>query len=338
LAIKVRAFGGKIPMTSIVTVFGGSGFVGRHTVQALARAGHRIRVAVRRPNVAQYLPPMGTVGQIQVVKCNVLDETSVARAVQGTDAIVNLVGVLNPFGSQRFESIHAEAAETVAKAAMTGGAGVMVHMSALGAEIESPSSYAKSKAEGELNVRKAFPAATILRPSIVFGPEDHFFNRFASMARFSPFLPLIGGGHTKFQPVFVCDVADAIVHAVSNSKHARARTFELGGPTVYSFRELMELLLRTIARKRVLFPIPFPVASLLGAIGGLSPWAPLTMDQVRLLKSDNVVSKGALTLEDMDIYPDSVEAVIPSYLWRFRARGQFENSSSERAIGAPATR
>jgi NADH dehydrogenase len=325
-------------MASIVTVFGGSGFVGRNAVQALARAGYRIRVAVRYPNRAPYLPPMGTVGQIQLVKCNVLDEDAVARAVQGADAVVNLVGIASPFGRQTFENIHVGAAETIAKAAMDAGAKILVQMSALGADIDSPSKYASSRARGELAVRHAFPAATILRPSIVFGPEDDFFNRFASMARFSPVLPLIGGGHTKFQPVFVGDVADAITDAITNAKQARARTFELGGPTVYSFRELMELLLHVINRRRGLVPIPFPVASMLGAVGGLSPWPPLTMDQVRLLKADNIISKGALTLDDMDILPDSVEAVLPGYLWRFRAKGQFENSASERAIGAPAIR
>lgn len=321
-------------MAAMVTIFGGSGFVGRHTVQALARAGYRIRVATRHPNRAPYLPPMGTVGQIQLFKCNVQDADAVARAVQGAEAVINLVGV----ATGNFEAIHAGAAETIAKAAQDAGAKVLVHMSALGADVESPSNYASSKARGELAVRHAFPAATILRPSIVFGPEDDFFNRFASMARFSPVLPLIGGGHTKFQPVFVGDVAGAITEAVRNAKDARARSFELGGPAVYSFRELMELMLRVINRSRVLLPIPFPVASLLGAAGGLSPWPPLTMDQVRLLKADNVIGKGALTLDDLDITPDSVEAVIPGYLWRFRSKGQFENAASQRAIGAPATR
>jgi NADH dehydrogenase len=324
-------------MASIVTIFGGSGFVGRHAVQALASAGYRIRVAIRHPNRAHYLPPLGTVGQVQLMKCNVLDAGAIARAVHGADAVVNLVGVLYSRGRQSFDALQRGAAETIAKAAAAQDVKNFVQVSATGADVHSASVYARTKAEGENAVRAAFPAATILRPSLVFGPEDEFFNKFAAMARLSPFLPLVGGGLTKFQPVFVGDVAQAIVKCIGDAA-TQGKTYELGGPTIYTFKELMQIVLHETGRKRLLLPIPLWAATLQSYFLQFLPTPVLTPDQVRLLKTDAVVSPGALTLADLGIVPDSVEAIVPSYLWRFRAKGQFENSASERAIGSPAIR
>ena len=310
-------------MTNLVTVFGGSGFLGRHVVRALAEAGYRVRVAVRHPNLANYLLPMGQVGQIQIVKTNVLKPKEVAAAVHGAEAVVNLVGVLYSRGRQSFENLHIRAAETIASAAKTADARVLVHISSLGVSPESPAAYARTKATGEWRVREAFPAATILRPSIVFGPEDGFFNRFATMARYLPFLPLVGGGRTRFQPVFAGDVAAAVLKAVADPTLTRGRTYELGGPSVYTFRELMEFILKQTARQRRLIGVPFWLASLEASWLQFLPNPPLTPDQVRLLKQDNVMSPGALTLSDLGIQPDSVEAIVPDYLWRFRPKGQY---------------
>ncbi len=311
-------------MTNLVTVFGGSGFLGRHVVRALAEAGYRVRVAVRHPNLANYLLPMGQVGQIQIVKTNALKPKEVAAAIHGAEAVVNLVGVLYSRGRQSFENLHIKAAETIASTAKTSDARVLVHMSSLGVSPESPSAYARTKATGEWRVREAFPAATILRPSIVFGPEDGFFNRFATMARYLPFLPLVGGGRTKFQPVFAGDVAAAVLKAVADPTLTRGRTYELGGPSVYTFKELMEFILKQTARKRRLIGVPFWLASLEASWLQFLPNPPLTPDQVRLLKQDNVMSQGALTLSDLGIQPDSVEAIVPDYLWRFRPKGQYQ--------------
>jgi len=307
----------------LAVVFGGSGFLGRHTVRALARAGYRLRIPTRWPNLAQYLSPMGHVGQIQLLKCNVLDQAQVAAAMEGADVVVNLVGILNQTGAQGFDEIHCEAAETIARAARAAGATTLVHVSAIGADAESDSRYARSKAKGEAEVRAAFPAATILRPSIVFGPEDSFFNKFAALARMLPGLPLIGGGTTKFQPVFVGDVAAAIMKCIADPA-TRGRTYELGGPNVYSFKDLMQTLLATIDRRRLLVPVPFVLAYAQAAVLGILPGKLLTIDQVRLLKRDNVVSPRALGFSDLGIVPDSVQAIVPSYLWRFRAKGQYE--------------
>jgi NADH dehydrogenase len=307
----------------LVVVFGGSGFVGRHTVRALAKAGYRIRVATRAPNLAQHLPPMGHVGQIQLFKCDALEADQVAAAVGRCDAVVNLIGILAPGGGQGFEEVHADAAENIAKAAKAGSAQALVHMSAIGANEDSDSSYAQSKAEGEKRVRAAFADAVILRPSVVFGPEDSFFNRFAGLARLLPALPLIGGGKTRFQPVFVGDVAAAVLKGLSDPA-TRGKTYELAGPSTYTFKELMEFMLATTGRKRLLVPVPFPLATLKAAFLGILPKPLLTMDQVRLLKVDNVAADGALGLANLGIQPDSVEAITPSYLWRFRAKGQYE--------------
>jgi NADH dehydrogenase len=310
-------------MTMLVTIFGGSGFLGRYTVQAFARAGHRIRVAVRKPNLANFLLPMGHVGQIQVVHADIANADSVARALKGADAAVNLVGILYETGRQKFGKLHADAAETIAQTARAQGAHAFVQVSAIGADPSSEAVYARTKAEGEARVRGAFPAAAILRPSIVFGPEDQFFNRFAALARISPALPLIGGGQTRFQPVYVCDVAAAIVRAATDASTA-GRLYELGGPRIYTFRELVQLVLAETNRHRLLVPVPWGIAMLKASVLGLLPKPLLTCDQVRLLKRDNVVAPGALTLVDLGIEPETVEAIIPSYLWRFRREGQFE--------------
>jgi uncharacterized protein YbjT (DUF2867 family) len=307
----------------LVVVFGGSGFVGRNTVRALAKAGCRIRVVTRYPNLAQYLPPMGHVGQIQLFKGDATEADQVQAALHKANAVVNLVGILYPQSGHSFGEIHCEAAETIAKGAKAAGVSSLVHVSAIGADAESESSYARSKADGETRVREAFPAATILRPSIVFGPEDGFFNKFAAMARILPALPLIGGGKTKFQPVFVGDVAAAILKCIEDNSRC-GKTYELGGPNLYSFKELMQIILKETGRSRLLVPVPFWLASIKAAFLGILPKPLLTMDQVRLLKTDNVVADGALTFSDLGIQPDSVAAVVPTYLWRFRAKGQYE--------------
>ena len=306
----------------LVTIFGGSGFVGRHTVRALAKAGYRIRVATRHPNLAQHLPPMGHVGQIQLFKCDALEPDQVATAVAKANIVINLAGILAPGGGQGFDDVHVDAAATIARSAASAGAQTLVHMSALGADVESPSKYTRSKAEGEIRVRQAFPDAVVLRPSIVFGPEDSFFNRFAAIARLLPALPLIGGGKTKFQPVFVGDVAAAIRRCVEDTG-TRGKTLELAGPTVYSFRDLMQFILETTGRRRLLVPVPFPIAMIKGAVLGILPKPLLTMDQVRMLKTDNIAT-GAASFADLGIVPDSIEAIVPSYLWRFRSKGQYE--------------
>ncbi|MGC9954320.1 MAG: complex I NDUFA9 subunit family protein [Rhizomicrobium sp.] len=315
-------------MSKLVTVFGASGLVGRHTVHALAQAGWRIRAVCRHPNLANYLLPAAFPGQIQLSKGNVRDDDSVTRALQGADAAVNLTGVLYSRGEQSFEALHMDAARRIGRMAREAGIKTLVHLSAIGADTNAESSYAESKGRGEKRLREEFPDATILRPSLVFGPEDAFFNKFAWLARISPMLPLIGGGHTKFQPVFVGDVAAAILRCLEDTATS-GKTYELGGPTVYTFKELLQLILRETGRKRLLVPVPFFLAFIdaffLQLPSLFLPIAPLlTVDQVCLLKTDNVVHEGALTLADLGITPDAVEAVVPSYLWRFRAKGQFE--------------
>jgi NADH dehydrogenase len=310
-------------MSKLVTIFGASGFVGRHTVRALAKASWRIRAVSRQPNLAMFLLPAGFPGQIQLTKANVNDEESVARALEGADAVVNLVGVLSGSGEQGFEVLHSDAPARLAKLAAAAGIQTLVHVSAIGADSNAASAYAESKGRGEKKLREAFPEATILRPSLVFGPEDAFFNKFAALARLLPALPLIGGGHTKFQPVYVGDVAAAIL-AVLNDPSTRGKTYELGGPAVYTFKELLEIVLRESARRRLLVPVPFFVASIKAFFLGLWPKPLLTMDQVTQLKSDNVVQAGALGFADLGLVPDALEAVVPSYLWRFRPKGQFQ--------------
>jgi NADH dehydrogenase len=311
------------PTDRLVTIFGGSGFVGRYTVRALAQRGWRIRVAVRRPDLAFHLQPLGRVGQIHAVQAYLRFPDSVTAAAEGADVVINLVGVLQQSGAQTFDAVQAEGAATVARAAKKNGA-KLVHVSAIGADAKSNSGYAQTKAAGEEAMLAA--DAVVFRPSIMFGPEDQFFNRFASMARLSPILPLIGGGFTKFQPVFVGDTANAIVEAAEG--RAKPRTiYELGGPEVKSFRELMELMLREIDRKRLLMPIPFWAAKLQAFFLEMLPGKILTRDQVELLKTDNVVSAEAMrenrTLQGLGVPQTSMEAILPGYLWRFRTAGQF---------------
>ncbi len=305
---------------SLVTVFGGSGFVGRHLVSRLAQDGWQVRVAVRRPDGALFLKPAGVIGQVTPVAANIRDEASVARAVAGADAVVNLVGILHEGGRQRFKSVQAEGAARIAAAAQRAGARNFVQVSAIGADAGSKSADARTKAEGEQGVLRAFPAATILRPSIIIGAEDGFFNRFAQMAMLSPALPLIGGGRTKFQPVYVGDVATAIANALKLPE-AQGKTYELAGPRTYSFRELMQILLREIGRKRLLLPLPFAIAGLMGLFMQCLPRPQLTLDQVRLLKRDNVAAQGALGLQHLGVQPTALESVVPTYLDKYRKHG-----------------
>lgn len=307
----------------VVTVFGGSGFIGRHLVGRLARQGWIVRVAVRRPSRAGFLKPMGDVGQITPIRAPIQDQTAVESAVAGADAVINLVGILYERRHQTFTAVHDRGAQTVAAAAAAAGIGRLVQVSALGADHHSTADYARSKGAGEAAVRTACPEAVILRPSVVFGPEDGFFNRFAEMARISPVLPLIGGGKTRFQTVYVGDVADAIAKSVSDPACA-GRTYELGGPHVYTFKELMELLLQQIHRRRLLVPWPFAMAELQAIFFELLPEPPLTRDQVRMLRHDNVVTEGALTLADLGITPTAAEVILSTYLDRYRPSGRFD--------------
>ena len=318
-------------LDTLVTVFGGSGFVGRSVVRALAKRDYRIRVAVRRPELAGYLQPMGRVGQIHTVQANVRHQGSVEAAVRDAHVVVNLVGILAQSGAQTFTAVQEDGAGTIAKAAAVADA-QMVHVSAIGADENSASGYARSKAEGEKAVLAAVPSATIMRPSVVFGPEDQFTNRFAALARISPFLPLIGGGGTKMQPVYVGDVATAVADAV-DGKAKTGATYELGGPEILSMREIMETILEITDRERMLISLPFGIAKFKSYFLQLAPGAfKLTPDQVELLRSDNVVSQAAkdagLTLEGLGLTPDSLEGVAPQYLWRFRPAGQFQRKNA----------
>jgi NADH dehydrogenase len=309
-------------MQRLATVFGGSGFIGRYVVRNLAREGWLVRAAVRRPDEALFLKTSGAIGQITPIAANIRDRASVVRAVTGADAVINLVGILYESGRQRFKAVQTEGARTIAEEAAKAGARHLVHVSAIGADTNAASAYARSKAEGEAAVRQSFSNATVLRPSIVFGAEDEFFNRFAQMAMMSPALPLIGGGRTRFQPVYVGDVAEAVMKVIENPE-AAGKTYELAGPKVYSFAELMRLTLHEIGRKRLLMPVPFPVASLMGTVMQCLPRPQLTADQVRLLKRDNVPSAGSAGLTDLGITRTAVEAIIPTYLDRYRARGYY---------------
>jgi len=315
-----------IPLETLVTVFGGSGFLGRHVVRALAKLGYRIRVAVRRPDLAGYLQPLGRVGQIHAVQANLRYPASVEAAARGADVVINLVGILFERGRQTFDAVQGSGAEAVALAAAAFGAR-MIHVSAIGADEHAASHYARSKAAGEEFVVAAVPSATILRPSVLFGPEDDFFNKFAAIARVSPALPLVGGGHTRFQPVFAGDVAAAVVAAIEG-RAGEGKTYELGGPEVKSFKELMQFMLAVIERKRALIPIPFALARMQASLLQLMPKPLLTRDQVELLKRDSVVSDAATgenrTLRGLGIEPTSVQAIVPSYLWRFRRTGQYQ--------------
>jgi NADH dehydrogenase len=318
------------PFDTLITVYGGSGFLGRHVVRALAKRDYRIRVAVRRPELANHLQPLGRVGQIHAVQANLRNGPSVEAAARDAHVLVNLVGILFERGRQRFGAVHSYGAEQVALAASAHGAR-MVQLSAIGADENSSSSYARSKAAAERLVLAAMPDAVIMRPSILFGPEDDFFNRFASLARMSPVLPLIGGGMTRFQPAFVGDVASAIADAVDGNVRG-GTIYELGGPEVKTFKQLMQYVLATIERKRLLLPIPFFAAKLKAAFLQYMPKPLLTPDQVELLRADNVVSDAAIaegrTLQGLGIEPEPIEAIVPSYLWRFRKTGQFKSRTA----------
>jgi NADH dehydrogenase len=311
---------------ALVTVYGGSGFIGRHVVRAIAKTGARMRVAVRRPELALHLQPLGCVGQINAVQANVRFPDSLLAAAKGADAVVNLVGILFATGKQTFKAVQDEGARHVAEAARAVGAKALVHISALGADPHSPSAYARTKAAGEAAVKEVFPEAVILRPSVVFGPEDEFFNRFAGLARIAPALPLIGGGKTRFQPVFAGDVAKAVIAGLTG-KAAAGATYELGGPEVLSLKEVMQRVLTYTMRRRLLVPVPFWLAKFQAAFLQLLPKPLLTIDQVRLLKSDTVVSEEAKqsgrTLEGLGIEPVAIAGVVPTYLEQFRPRGQF---------------
>jgi uncharacterized protein YbjT (DUF2867 family) len=318
-------------LDTLVTVFGGSGFLGRSVVRALCKRDYRIRVAVRRPELAGHLQPLGKVGQIHAVQANLRYPASIEAAMRDSHAAINLVGILTEGGAQTFDAVQAAGAGAVAKAASAVGAR-MVHVSAIGADENSASRYARSKAAGEKAVLSAVPSATILRPSVVFGPEDQFTNRFAALARMSPALPLIGGGATRLQPVYVGDVASAVADAVDGKTKAGA-TYELGGPEVLTMREILEIILATVERQRMLVSLPFGLAKLQAMFLQFAPGPlKLTPDQVALLRSDNVVSEAAksagLTLEGLGVEADSLEAIAPQYLWRFRAAGQFQRKSA----------
>ena len=314
-------------MAKLVTIFGGSGFVGRYIARRLAKEGWRVRVAVRRPNEAIFVKPYGAVGQVEPVLCNIRNDDSVRAVLQGADAAVNCVGILAPNGKNTFDAVQAEGAERVAKISAEMGVGSLVHVSALGADKDSDSDYQRTKGIGEAGVLEHFPNAMILRPSIVFGAEDGFFNRFASMARFGPVLPVVGAD-TKFQPVYVDDVAKAAVQGVTQGATG---TYELGGPDVNSFRELMSEMLGVIRRRRLIVNVPFFVANIMATCFAVASFctaglikAPVTRDQVRNLRVDNVVSDDAKGFDDLGITPTSLEAVLPSYLWRFRPSGQYD--------------
>lgn len=315
-------------MSKLVTIYGGSGFVGRYVARRMAKEGWRVRVAVRRPNEAIFVRPYGVVGQVEPVLCNVRDDASVRAAMIGADAVVNCVGILNAVGKNKFDAVQAEGAGRIARLAAEQGVAHLVHVSAIGADAASASDYARSKAEGEAAVLAAFPSAVILRPSVIFGNEDQFFNRFASMARMGPILPLVGAA-TRFQPVHVEDVASAAVKGVLGQ--AAPGVYELGGPDVASFRDLMGEMLKVIGRRRLILPVPLFVARLM-AFGfdavqaltlGLIENKVLTGDQVKNLRHDNVVAPGAKGFADLGIKPSAIVAVLPDYLWPFRPSGQY---------------
>lgn len=311
-------------MQGLVTVFGGTGFVGRQVVRALAKRGYRVRAAARNEGAGYRLRMLGDVGQIEVMQANVRVRETVERALDGAEAVINLVGVLYEHGRQGFEALHVDSARTIAECAAAAGITRFVQVSAIGADPTAESKYARTKAAGEAAVREVIPSATIVRPSIVFGPEDSFFNRFGQMAALSPVLPMVGA-ETKFQPVFVGDLGAAIA-AAAVEPAAAGQTFEIGGPSVYSFRELMEIVKRETGRKAILLPAPFPIAKLIGIAGDIQSrlMAPvLTSDQVELLRHDNVPADGAPGLAALGVSPTPVEAVVGTYLYRYRKGGQY---------------
>ncbi|WP_347311824.1 complex I NDUFA9 subunit family protein [Defluviimonas sp. SAOS-178_SWC] len=315
-------------MSKLVTIYGGSGFLGRYIARRMAKEGWRVRVAVRRPNEALFVKPYGSVGQVEPIFCNIRDDASVRAAMTGADAVVNCVGTFDKRGRNNFDAVQAEGAGRIARIAAETGVARMVHVSAIGADAASDSDYARTKAEGEAAVAAAFPGAMILRPSVMFGPEDGFFNRFAGMSRMGPVLPVVGAG-TKFQPVYVDDVAQAAVKGVMGEA---AGTYELGGPDAATFRALMGEMLKVINRRRLVVNMPFWVARIIAGLldfgsmltGGLISNTILTGDQVKSLRHDNIVADGARGLADLGIAATPMHAVLPDYLWRFRPSGQYE--------------
>jgi len=320
-------------MSNLVTVYGGSGFIGRYIVQKLARSGYRVRVATRRPNEAIFLKTYGMVGQVEPILCNIRNESSIRNAMLGADAVVNCVGILESVGKNKFVEVQHKGADFVSRIASELGVKKLVHISAIGADIDSKSKYASSKGLGESSIMKNFPGAVILRPSIVFGFEDKFFNRFASMARLSPILPIVGG-NTKFQPVYVDDVARAAFLGINND--VQAGIYELGGPEVASFNELMRRMLKIILRRRLIVNLPFWIASLMGigfdlgkAISLGIIRGPITLDQVLNLKNDNVVSREEKTFKDLGIEPKALEIILSEYLWKYRPAGEFSDPEKQ---------
>lgn len=315
-------------MSKLVTIYGGSGFVGRYIARRMAKEGWRVRVAVRRPNEAIFVKPYGVVGQVEPVLCNIRDDASVASVMQGADAVVNCVGVLSSVGKNTFDAVQADGATRIARVASKLGVPTMVHISAIGADADSDSEYQRTKAAGEAGVLQHMPNAMILRPSIVFGAEDGFFNRFAEMTRLGPVLPVVGAS-TRFQPVYVDDVAQAAVAGITGRNSGG--TYELGGPDTETFRELMQRMLGVIQRRRLILNMPFWVASIIGfgfdmlqAVSfGLFTNTMITRDQVRNLRNDNVVGDGVKTFADLGIEPTAMDAILPDYLWRFRPSGQY---------------
>ena len=310
----------------LVTVFGASGFLGRYVIRALTARGWRVRAAVRNPHTSHELKVMGDVGQVQLMQANVRFLQSVIRAVNGADAVINLVGALFETGRQTFDALHVGAPDIIGEACAAAGIDNLAHVSAIGADTNSESEYARTKAEGEDILREHVASADILRPSILFGTEDEFFNRFAGLTAFAPALPLLGGGRTKLQPVFVEDVANAV--AISVTRGTSGQTFELGGPRSYRFKALMEFILDTIGKKRLLLPVPWFAANIMGFCGEISGALPfikpfLTRDQVKSLKTDNVVAENAAGFEAFDIRPETIEAIVPTYLAKYRKYGQF---------------
>lgn len=315
-------------MSKLVTIYGGSGFVGRYIARRMAKEGWRVRVAVRNPNEALFVKPYGVVGQVEPVFCNIRDDASVAAVMNGADAVVNCVGILAETGKNTFDAVQADGAERVARIASEAGVAKLVQISAIGADTESESEYSRTKGEGEAAVVAAFPGAVILRPSIIFGTEDGFFNRFAGMTRFGPVLPVVGAD-TQFQPVWVDDVAQAAVASIT--KDVEAGVYELGGPDVYTFREMMQVMLTVIKRRRLILNIPFGIANIIAPIAGAVQFlslgivkAPITKDQVINLRKDNVVGADSAGFAAFGIEPTNLEAVLPDYLWRFRPSGQYD--------------
>lgn len=315
-------------MSKLVTIYGGSGFVGRYVAQAMAHEGWRVRVAVRRPNEALFTRVYGAPGQVEPILCNIRDAASVRAAMEGADAVVNCVGILVPEGRNRFREVQAEGAATIARLASELGVAQLVHLSSIGSVEGAPSEYSRTKARGEAAVLEHFPSAAILRPSVIFGPEDQFFNRFAAMARLMPVIPLVGGG-TRFQPVYVGDVAAA---AKACLLHGHSGVHELGGPEVETFARLIERMLRIIKRDRLVLSIPaplgWPMAATLdilsGLTGGFVVNRILTLDQLSNLGRDNIVAADARGLGDLGVEATPLDAILPEYLWRFRPDGQYE--------------